>query len=91
MAIRQANTQALNKARLNLPSRNRVRVPTENIIFLHNDMTWRPQATPFLHFYVQVHGYSKRLLCLGTSLTSHKCLNRQGLIARFSNYCAALL
>lgn len=86
--IRQANTKVFHKARLNQPSRNRVRVPTKNIIFLHNDISWRPQATPFLHFFFKVQ--SKRRQILGTSLTSRKCLNRQGLIARFSNCCAAL-
>lgn len=91
IVIRQANTKVLQEARLNQPSKNRVRVPTKNTVSLHNDIKWRPQAIPFLHFYVKVHRHSKRLLYLGTSLTSHKCLNRQGLTAKFSNYCAALL
>lgn len=76
IAIRQANTEVLHKARLNHPSRNRVRVPTKNIISLHNGGHRQLLSSTYMLKPIDT---AKDCKYLGASLTSHKCLNRQGL------------
>lgn len=84
-----------------------LRFPIKIILSLHYDSTQRAQTTPSHLFSVEdqtygkrepesivfkwAEGHAQRLQMFTHALTLHKSLHRQGLMARFRDYCAAFL